>query len=65
MDRLIALDVGLSKFNPLKTLICYDDFDRGANGWVDLTPNFRFDDFQPLKGASSSITSATHLRVCA
>ncbi len=50
MDRLIALDAGLSKFSPLKTLICYDDFDRGANGWVDLTPNFRFDDFQPLKG---------------
>ncbi len=50
MERFIAYDTGLSRFSPLKTILCFDDFDRGANGWVDLTPNFRFENFQALKG---------------
>lgn len=29
-----------SRFRPLDEIIAYDDFDRGANGWLDLTPNF-------------------------
>jgi hypothetical protein len=50
MQYSIAYPPGLSKFNPLETILCYDDFDRGLNGWVDLKPNYRFDDFEPRKG---------------
>ncbi|MDR1392790.1 MAG: hypothetical protein LBJ62_02295 [Bifidobacteriaceae bacterium] len=32
--------IALQKYNPLTTIITYDDFDRGACGWLDLTPNF-------------------------
>ena len=43
--QVIAYDYGLSKFSPLENILCYDDFDRGACGWVDLTPNFTLDRF--------------------
>lgn len=29
-----------SRFRPLGEIVAYDDFDNGANGWLDLTPNF-------------------------
>jgi hypothetical protein len=45
MDRIMIADVGLSKFQPLKTILCYDDFDHGTCGYVDLTPNFTRDGF--------------------
>lgn len=36
-----ATDLQLANlFNPLSTIVTYDDFDRGACGWMDLTPNF-------------------------
>lgn len=38
-------DPALSKFSPLEHILCYDDFDRGACGWVDLTPNFTLEGF--------------------
>ncbi|HEY8561626.1 MAG TPA: DUF6772 family protein [Pyrinomonadaceae bacterium] len=43
--QFIAYDYGLSKYNPLETILCYDDFDRGACGWTDLTPNFTLENF--------------------
>lgn len=46
---LIAYDYGLSKYSPLETIVCYDDFDRGACGWTDLTPNFTLDNFDARK----------------
>jgi hypothetical protein len=39
-----------SYFNPLDHVFVHDDFDSGLNGWVELTPNFRFDNFEPRKG---------------
>jgi hypothetical protein len=50
MQQMISHDPGLSKFKPLPWILCHDDFDRGTNGWVDLTPNFRFENFEPRKG---------------
>ena len=47
MNQTIAYDHGLAKFKPLSTIVCYDDFDRGLCGWLDLKPNFRHEDFEP------------------
>ncbi len=32
---------GLSKFRPLETILTYDDFDQGLNGWTELTGNYQ------------------------
>lgn len=37
---VLAYPPGLSRYQPLPHLLCYDDFEWGFNGWVDLTPNF-------------------------
>lgn len=49
MEHIIALDAGLSKYQPLKRIICYDDFDKGLNGWMDLHPNHVGKDFNTLR----------------
>lgn len=41
----IAHDYRLGKYQPLETVLTYDDFDRGACGWTDLTPNFTLENF--------------------
>ena len=46
MDTITIRERGLEKFNPLSRILCYDDFDLGFNGWVDLTPNFVHPGFQ-------------------
>lgn len=46
---MIALDVRFSKYQPLKKIICYDDFDKGLNGWIDLHPNYVGKDFNTLR----------------
>lgn len=40
MHQTIAFDQGLARYRPLEKVVVYDDFDRGFNGWLDLTPNF-------------------------
>ena len=45
MKPILSYPIGLSKFNPLDTILCYDDFDNGRQGWLDLKPNYRFADF--------------------
>lgn len=35
-----------ARFRPLEEVIAFDDFDHGANGWLDLTPNFTEEGFQ-------------------
>ncbi len=35
--------VDLRKFSPLETILSYDDFDCGLNGWTELTGNYRQD----------------------
>jgi len=37
-DLLLA-NPSLSKFNPLRRILFYDDFDNGYNGWVELVGN--------------------------
>lgn len=46
MKRFLSYDRGLERFNPLRRVITYDDFDTGYNGWMDLTPNFVYDDYE-------------------
>lgn len=40
MSSNLGSETGLSKFSPLKTILCYTDFDHGLGGWADLHPNF-------------------------
>lgn len=70
MDRVIAFDPALSRFKPLKQIYCFDDFDRGSKGWVDLTPNFRLENFEPRRAGIDltrwgpcMLSSATFSRV--
>ena len=44
------LAVGLSKFRPLETILAYDDFDQGLNGWTELTGNYRQDTMAVVPG---------------
>jgi hypothetical protein len=46
MKRIVAVDGQLERFNPLKRIVTFDDFDHGFNGWMDLTPNFVYDDYE-------------------
>ncbi len=49
MDKHISYERGLERFNPLARVITYDDFDRGFNGWLDLTPNFVYDNYESFE----------------
>ena len=49
MNHVIACPIGLSKFNPLPHIVCYDDFDNGLNGWMDLRTNLVEPGFNPRK----------------
>ncbi|SFC19415.1 hypothetical protein SAMN05421747_10624 [Parapedobacter composti] len=49
------IDYRLAKFQPLKHLVCYDDFDRGLCGWTNLMPNYTLDNF----GVRKSIVEKT------
>jgi hypothetical protein len=49
MNKVICLDAGADKFSPLSTIICYDDFDKGLNGWMDLHPNYVGKNFGTLR----------------
>lgn len=51
MQKLITYERGLERFNPLARVITYDDFDRGFNGWMDLTPNFVYDNYESFDSA--------------
>lgn len=55
MDRILAYDSGLAKFSPLKNILCYDDFDRGPCGWLNLMPNYTLEHF----GVRKSIVEKT------
>ena len=49
MKRVLSYDGGLAKYQPLARIITYDDFDRGFNGWMDLTPNFVHEDYRSFE----------------
>lgn len=38
-DAILQSDPKLSKYNPLKRIFFFDDFDEGANGWCELIGN--------------------------
>jgi hypothetical protein len=40
MQKVFSYERGLERFNPLDRVITYDDFDKGTNGWMDLTTNY-------------------------
>lgn len=46
MDKVISYERELGRFNPLANVITFDDFDKGFNGWMDLTPNYVYDDYE-------------------
>ncbi len=49
MDRVLTYDRGLERYTPLARVMTYDDFDTGFNGWMDLTPNFVYDDYESFE----------------
>lgn len=51
MERFLSYDRELERFNPLARVITHDDFDTGYNGWLDLTPNFVYDDYESFESA--------------
>src|SRR5580658_6388197 len=50
--------VGLAKFKPLSHLLCYDEFNQGLNGWIDLRPNHTEPGFRALRGVYDKNKSA-------
>lgn len=56
MEKYLSYERGLERFNPLARVITYDDFDRGFNGWMDLTPNFVYDNYESFN-SSVDLTS--------
>lgn len=51
MQKTLNYERGLERFNPLDRVITYDDFDRGFNGWLDLTPNYVYDNYESFESA--------------
>ncbi|MGO1849969.1 DUF6772 family protein [Microbacterium sp.] len=49
MERFLSYGRELERFNPLARVMTHDDFDTGYNGWLDLTPNFVYDDFESFQ----------------
>lgn len=37
------MDTGLSRFDPMRRILCFDDFDRGFCGWTQLVGNYEHD----------------------
>src|SRR5690625_554780 len=51
MQKLIAHDRQIERFNPLERVVTFDDFDKGFNGWLDLTPNYVYDNYESFDSA--------------
>ena len=67
MDKVLTFDRGLQRFNPLARVMTYDDFDKGFNGWMDLTPNYVYDDYESFEShvdLSSWAPTMSALRRC-
>lgn len=46
MDRFLSYDHQLARYNPLARVVTFDDFDRGFNGWLDLTANYVYENYE-------------------
>jgi hypothetical protein len=53
IQKVLNYERGLGKFRPLNTIVTYDDFDNGFNGWMDLTPNYVHKDYREHPGPFS------------
>lgn len=51
MPRVTFADRQLERFCPLDRVITFDDFDKGYNGWLDLTLNYVREDFEGFESA--------------
>jgi hypothetical protein len=51
MQKIITYDHQLERFNPLERVVTFDDFDKGFNGWMDLTPNYVYDNYESFDSA--------------
>src|SRR5699024_1544899 len=51
MQKTLAYDRQLERFAPLDRVVTFDDFDTGFNGWMDLTPNFVYEDYESFDSA--------------
>jgi hypothetical protein len=58
MNHIIAAPIGLSKYKPLSKILCYDDFDHGLNGWIDLRCNLVEPGFYPRKSVYDKMQAA-------
>ena len=58
MNHVIAAPIGMSKYKPLPHVMCYDDFDNGLNGWMDLRCNLVEPGFRPRKSIYKQMRSA-------
>lgn len=56
MQTVVAYERALNNFKPLRRILCYDDFDNGANGWMDLRPNFVRENFAPHVSAMDHLS---------
>lgn len=63
MNSFIAYNQGLGRYQPLKRILCYDDFSRGFNGWVDLMPNFTLPDYKARESSVRISVAAGYARV--
>jgi hypothetical protein len=46
MDGAVTAGRRIDRFNPLRRIVTFDDFDCGFNGWMDLTPNFVYENYE-------------------
>ena len=51
----MSCDPPRGRFRPLPNVVCYDDFNHGTSGWLELMPNFT----QPGFTARNSIVEKT------
>jgi len=51
MQKTLVYDRQIERFNPLERVVTFDDFDEGFSGWMDLTPNFVYDDYESFDSA--------------
>ncbi len=56
LQELRLADPRLSRFDPMRRIICFDDFDRGYCGWTQLVGNYE----HTLDSMTSSYATHTH-----
>jgi hypothetical protein len=64
LAQLRLADPGLSRYDPMRRIICFDDFDRGFCGWTQLVGNYEnnLDSMLPsyAQHTQPQLSSVTH-----